>query len=368
MPQSGSASESEPRSVVIIGAGVIGLTIAHVLSTRFQGGVKITIVARDMPDDLTSQAFASPWAGANWSPFGYEEKSYKRELKTFNRFWDMQSTGLVHVVPYRIFVPDEPTDSDTRPYFKDLVRNFRPLSQEELPEGMKAGVIFDTITVNPEEYLPWLKSQLSTFGVAFVRRKLHTLDDAADLVGVKGVIINATALGARSLVGVEDKMVYPIRGQTIIAHAPEIKECVALPLEGAGGDVTYMIPRPSPHGHVLVGGTYQKNNWDTSVDFDTAQRMWNTLLKFVPTLKSNNTKVICHNVGLRPAREGGPRIELELVTFPLRRDFMHGSANDRPTYKMPVIHAYGFGGAGYQGSWGAAEEVADIFKDVYNNA
>ncbi|THH31936.1 hypothetical protein EUX98_g2244 [Antrodiella citrinella] len=70
------------RHVVIVGAGVIGLTIAHVLSTRYPDALKITIVARDMPDDFTSQAFASPWAGANWSPFGYEEKSYNRERVT----------------------------------------------------------------------------------------------------------------------------------------------------------------------------------------------------------------------------------------------------------------------------------------------
>ena len=49
--------------VVILGAGVIGLTVAHILtdgegSDRF----KVTIVARDMPEDLSSQAFASPWA------------------------------------------------------------------------------------------------------------------------------------------------------------------------------------------------------------------------------------------------------------------------------------------------------------------
>jgi D-amino-acid oxidase len=46
--------------VVILGAGVIGLTIAHVLTEDV--GFKVTIVARDMPEDLTSQAFASPWA------------------------------------------------------------------------------------------------------------------------------------------------------------------------------------------------------------------------------------------------------------------------------------------------------------------
>lgn len=46
--------------VVVLGAGVIGLTVAHVLTE--EAGFEVTIIARDMPEDLTSQAFASPWA------------------------------------------------------------------------------------------------------------------------------------------------------------------------------------------------------------------------------------------------------------------------------------------------------------------
>ena len=46
--------------VVVLGAGVIGLTAAHVLSQNPR--YKVRVVARDMPDDLDSQAFASPWA------------------------------------------------------------------------------------------------------------------------------------------------------------------------------------------------------------------------------------------------------------------------------------------------------------------
>lgn len=43
-------------------------------------------------------------------------------------------------------------------------------------------------------------------------------------------------------------------------------------------------------------------------------------------------EIISHNVGLRPAREGGARIELE-------RRAVKGK-------KVGVIHAYGFGSAG----------------------
>ncbi|TFY82000.1 hypothetical protein EWM64_g2012 [Hericium alpestre] len=67
--------------VVILGAGVIGLTVAHLLS-RDAEWYKVTILARDMPEDLDSQAFASPWAGANWSPMQYDERLHQWEKQT----------------------------------------------------------------------------------------------------------------------------------------------------------------------------------------------------------------------------------------------------------------------------------------------
>lgn len=65
------ATEPTPQTVVILGAGVIGLTVAHVLSSQAPNAYKITIVARDLPGDSDSQAWASPWAGANWADMEY---------------------------------------------------------------------------------------------------------------------------------------------------------------------------------------------------------------------------------------------------------------------------------------------------------
>lgn len=48
--------------------------------------------------------------------------------------------------------------------------------------------------------------------------------------------------------------------------------------------------------------------------------------------KQSEVEVISHNVGLRPAREGGARLEID------RETMRTGNAR--------VIHAYGFGSAG----------------------
>lgn len=48
-----------PLDAVIVGAGVTGLSIAKELFAR---GYKVGIVARDLPEDAPTAAYASPWA------------------------------------------------------------------------------------------------------------------------------------------------------------------------------------------------------------------------------------------------------------------------------------------------------------------
>lgn len=58
--QPASADSGPRRSIVVLGAGVIGLSVAHALSEDKRND--ITIVARDMPEHLDSQGWSSPWA------------------------------------------------------------------------------------------------------------------------------------------------------------------------------------------------------------------------------------------------------------------------------------------------------------------
>jgi glycine/D-amino acid oxidase-like deaminating enzyme len=75
-------------------------------------------------------------------------------------------------------------------------------------------------------------------------------------------IIVCAGLGARTLGGVEDLEVHPVRGQTAILLAPWVKN--GLTISSPGGDgkeafLTYVIPRRS--GDVVVGGTKEADDW-----------------------------------------------------------------------------------------------------------
>lgn len=95
---------SDAQSLVVLGAGVIGLTVAYLAATDPDVSFEITVVARDMPEDTDSQAWASPFAvsypvqwssercqhavvykGANWSPMamgGKDPRVHKWEKMT----------------------------------------------------------------------------------------------------------------------------------------------------------------------------------------------------------------------------------------------------------------------------------------------
>ena len=95
---------------------------------------------------------------------------------------------------------------------------------------------------------------------------------------------------------------------------------------------------------VLLGGTFQINNWDTSIDFPTARGILARAQALVPELADPPLRIHAHNVGLRPGREGGPRVEVQFVVAPSKDTvapkLSEASADTKTTL---VVHAYGFG-------------------------
>ena len=63
--------------------------------------------------------------------------------------------------------------------------------------------------------------------------------------------------------------------------------------------------------------------------------------------------VVCDNIGRRPWRQGGLRIEVEDYEFCLDDGYYAGQTGQ-------VVHGYGAGGRGYELSWGAAEQIRSL--------
>ncbi|BGP13373.1 D-amino acid oxidase [Rhodosporidiobolus nylandii] len=354
------------QRVVVIGAGVIGLTCALTLAKK---GFEVHIVARDLPEDgVNSQAFASPWAGANWTPF-LNPKEGPREMRwerrTFEELSKLIPSGeALALKETRRFADSE--EGLLEHWYQDLVPNYKHLPASECPPGA-VGVSYDTLSVNAPAYIVSLARQLRSCGVTFGRASVNSLDDAFTLPSGAhaDIVVNATGLGAKSIAGIEDPLVEPIRGQTVLVKS----SCVRCTMDSSNHDEpAYIIPRPGQE--CILGGVYGVGDWDLSVDPATSEKIIKRCFALDPSISQDGTlkgvAVLRHNVGLRPSRKGGPRLEAERVVLPVRSRLALGAAKQQAQRReVTVVHAYGFGPAGYQQSIGAAEDVLQLVEEHF---
>lgn len=117
--------------------------------------------------------------------------------------------------------------------------------------------------------------------------------------------------------------------------------------------MTYVIPRNN--GEVVLGGTYDENNYSTTTDDNMIEAIVQRCLTIRPDLlPPGQTKLTVKRsvVGLRPCRQSGTRIEGEWIT------------SEKFDKKILVCHNYGHGGAGFQSSYGTAKHVIEIMKEM----
>lgn len=253
-------------------------------------------------------------------------------------------------------------------WFSDLVPGFAVLPNGD-GQGSHA-IKYKSFTISVPLYTKWLVSELTSPKPTLmdatragppvdIRRcaTLSSLSAVRALIPTCDLIINATGVGAGNLTDVKDPDVYPIRGQTVLVSVPSFRA----PSQGArcvmklGSPAHYVIPR-ARSGQVILGGSFEVRQSGTTPDKALAEKILQGCSKLVPEIVPEGKTwreidVISHNVGLRPARENGVRVELEKLPGGLT-----------------VVHSYGIGPAGYQASFGIAKEVADLVDGHVNQA
>lgn len=347
--------------VTIVGAGIIGLYTAYVLTELEKiPGSQICVVAKYLPGDQSAGGYTSPWAGGNWScispnddatlfydRFTYEHLAHlQRDLLDYFGEKDSEWLGLGRR-PSREFwdwIPDKRKIESLRMYLEE----FNIFSKEELqqiqPTAPKFGISFKTWNFNCPVFLQnfcaFLKGK---HHIKFVKQELTHLSQATSYVnpeaigGDKHLIFNCTGLGAHDLGAVMDHKVYPTRGQVVVIKAPHINEnCMRWGRDYA----TYIIPRPGKNKELVLGGFLQVDNYNAQ---DTSQSETDDILRRTLTLlpkigkNAEDLEIMRVAAGLRPSRYGGPRIEKET------------KSDDS---SLIVIHNYGASGYGYQGGLG----------------
>ncbi|KIJ29642.1 hypothetical protein M422DRAFT_235200 [Sphaerobolus stellatus SS14] len=350
--------------IALIGSGIIGLTTALEIQAK---GHQVTIFADSLPADTKSTKFTSPWAGADHvMEMGDDAKKREYEQETFDRLWkesegDSDDARCIMRVIQKRYYEEDVTGKTQLEHMPD----FRTLAQEELIAPATCGVSFKTVTIDTAAYLPLLLARFLSRGGQVRRTYVQHIDQV--LQGAWGMpipdaLVVCAGLGARFLGGVEDKDVYPIRGQTVLVHTPWITDSRGM--REKNGQGTYIIPRRS--GDTVIGGTREVDDWYPHPRLETGHAILERALRLMPHLIPPNLRdesktpsvadlephIVEHGCGLRPARKGGIRVESDIVKV---------AACGR---EVPIVYNYGHGGAGYQSSWGTALRAARLLEEA----
>jgi len=301
----------EPQ-VVVLGAGICGLSCAVALG---ESGVRVMVVA-DRPPEATVSAVA----GALWFPYGVEGTPHDlaRARASYDRL-----EAAAGVPGAGVTMVDYLHRSDRDPWWKRAMPDGRV---RPAPGGFLARV---PLARSPQ-HLAHLRERAAALGARFENARV---DGLGELFARAPVAVNCAGLGARGLAG--DAALRGVRGQ-VVHLRPDANADVPCVADADGpGPPAYVLPR----GDVVVaGGTAEPTRAQAATpDRATRAAILARCEALVPALAG--AEVVGDGAGVRPVRDGGPRVEAE----------------DLPGGR--VIHDYGHGGAGWTLAWGCALEV-----------
>ncbi|GGN14497.1 D-amino-acid oxidase [Actinoplanes campanulatus] len=304
-------------SVTVVGAGVIGLSVAYELAVA---GHEVRIVAdREAVDGVSGVA------AAIWFPHDVDHSASVLDSAavTYRRLEELAgnpSTG-VHMRPGTVL---------SRHPGPDLSWTRAVPHTEPAELAGTSGIRCVVPLAETGTYLTWLRAAVLSLGVDVDWTEVKAL---ADLPPSDAVVV-AAGLRSAALLG-DDQDCFPIRGQVVRLANPGLTEWITDSDNPDG--LTYVVPRL---GDVVCGGTGEVGSWDERIDPDIEAGILRRVSALVPELAGQ--PVLSRATGLRPGRSGGVRVEAV-------------AGHDRPVYAC-----YGHGGAGFTLSWGDAARIATL--------
>jgi D-amino-acid oxidase len=300
-----------PERVVVVGAGVVGLSCALRL---LEAGDRVDVLARDLPLETTSSVAAAIWYPYLALP---QDKVTTWGKTAYDEFVRLAREGVDGVMLrrgtelLRARTPD--------PWWIEAI----PSLERVEPRAPYADAwSFETPIIDMSRYLSWLAARVVDAGGTITRMALARLPQAP-------LVVNCSGLGSRVLAG--DASTTPVRGQVVVVEQVGLEHWWLA--EGTDGEVpTYVIPRTDD---IVLGGTDEEGDWSRTPSAETVEAILRRTTELVPEL--TGARILRLKVGLRPAR---PEVRLERVG--------------------DVVHCYGHGGAGVTLSWGCADEVVAV--------
>ncbi|MFC7534881.1 FAD-dependent oxidoreductase [Actinoplanes sp. GCM10030250] len=307
--------------VTVVGAGVIGLSVAHELATA---GHQVRILAAEDALSSVSAVAAAIWFPHDVNRSGPVIDSARVTYQRLEQLARDPGTGVRMRAGTVLTRKPDPDTSWTR-----AVPQHAPATSA--PAGA-AGVRCTVPLVLTDVYLDWLRASVLALGVRVRTAEVSSIPEVLAMEEPDALVV-AAGLRSGALLG-DDEAVYPIRGQVVRLANPGLTEWI-IDNDNPEG-LTYVVPRAND---VVCGGTGEAGSWDLDVDPAVESAILKRVEGLVPALAGQ--AVISRAVGLRPARSD------------VRVEAVEG-------FSRPVYACYGHGGAGYTLSWGDAARIAAL--------
>ncbi|MDB5353459.1 MAG: D-amino acid oxidase Aao 1 [Planctomycetota bacterium] len=357
---------SRSRTVLVVGAGVSGLTTALCLGRR---GFTTVVLADRFSPHVTSNVAGALW---EWPPavcgHQFDQASLERSkawcetsYAIFSELSLDPATG-VHLRPVTFYfsqpIGETPRALSKMEELRVRVANFRHdralIAENEINPalGLRDAYSYLAPMVDTDTYMHWLMSQALDVGCRFVERKITGAlrEQEADLRREfdARTIVNCSGLGAAELA--EDE-VRPLRGALVRVRndgrtTPRITQAHCISHTAGDGEEGFIFILPRGDERLVLGGFAELNQSGLDIglhNHEPVRAMYRRCVEFLPALQH---AVIDADepvrVGLRPFRKANVRLEQE--------------PNTR------IIHNYGHGGSGVSFSWGTSLEATELVE------
>ena len=318
--------------ILVLGAGVIGLTTALALVRRgdaMHRRHEVEIWAKESTPDTTSDVAAAFWLPYAAHPIEKVTRWAAESYTQFKGMKDISGTGIKERRLVQYF-----REKLERPEWASVVEQYHE-GDVPLPPGFNEAFSFTTYVTDMTLYMPYLMRCCANEGIQIKRKTVTSL---ATIESPCDVVVNCTGLGARELLN--DCELYGAKGQVVRVDPQRDKPDHIMLYIGDHSRFCMIVPR---HNDVVLGGTYEETFTTTGVDQSEVERILSDCQSMYPALAG--AEVIGSASGLRPVRST-VRLECE-----------------RLDGEKFVIHNYGHGGAGVTLSWGCAYEVLDLINN-----
>ena len=272
------AAREGQRRIAVLGAGVMGLTVATLLS-QLKVRPHLTIYAKDFYPKTTSYK-----AGGQWAPSSVEHDGRDEEFdQILDIAFNMHKAKIGHgygVSARTNYALDRISSLDS--VADNLVPEPKCLQQMPFRALKQPGYAYETLLIEPPIFLERLHHRLRSLRhVKFVKREF--VGEAAVLKLPEPMIVNCTGLGTRNIWA--DPKLYAVKGHLVLLR-PQPRLKYLFSGRGCVPWFQYVFPRQDA---VVLGGTYQRYVEDEDPSQDTCDK----LLAQLESLFNGNVPTSC---------------------------------------------------------------------------